>query len=108
MTWPAKSVRCVNWGCRWSSWWAEAISFAAWQQASVASAAARQVVGPAAHDAAAHAESGLPGRVSGGDIIVMHDGHHEDGQADRRYTVEATGRLIPVLREQGFAFGTVC
>ena len=48
------------------------------------------------------------GRVSGGDIIVMHDGHHEDGQADRRYTVEATGRLIPVLREQGFAFGTVC
>jgi peptidoglycan/xylan/chitin deacetylase (PgdA/CDA1 family) len=48
------------------------------------------------------------GRVSGGDIIVMHDGHHEDGKADRRYTVEATGRLIPVLREQGFAFGTVC
>ena len=48
------------------------------------------------------------GRVSGGDIIVMHDGHHEDPRADRRYTIDATGRLIPVLREQGFAFGTIC
>ena len=48
------------------------------------------------------------GRVSDGDIVVMHDGHHEDGHADRRYAVEATGRLIPVLREQGFSFGTVC
>ncbi len=47
-------------------------------------------------------------RVSSGDIIVMHDGHHEDPHADRRYTVEATSRLIPVLREQGFALGTVC
>ena len=48
------------------------------------------------------------GRLSGGGIIVMHDGHHENPRAERRYTVEATGRLIPVLREQGFALGTVC
>ena len=48
------------------------------------------------------------GRVSGGDIIVMHDGHHEDPRADRRYAVDATLRLIPLLRDQGFAFGTIC
>ena len=48
------------------------------------------------------------GRVSGGDIIVMHDGHHEDPRADRRYTVDATVRLVPVLRDEGFAFGTIC
>ena len=45
---------------------------------------------------------------SGGDIIVMHDGHHEDPRADRRYAVDATLRLVPLLRDQGFAFGTIC
>ena len=48
------------------------------------------------------------GRVSAGDIIVMHDGHHEDPRADRRYAVDATARLVPTLRDQGFAFGTIC
>ena len=48
------------------------------------------------------------GRVSDGDIIVMHDGHHEDPRPDRRYAVEATAGLVPALREAGFAFGTVC
>lgn len=48
------------------------------------------------------------GRVSGGDIIVMHDGHHEDPRADRRYAIEATAGLVPVLRAAGFTFGTVC
>ena len=48
------------------------------------------------------------GRVSGGDIIVMHDGHHEDPRADRRYAVDATLRLVPLLQDQGFAFGTIC
>lgn len=48
------------------------------------------------------------GRVSDGDIIVMHDGHHEDPRPDRRYAVDATAGLVPVLRRAGFAFGTVC
>lgn len=48
------------------------------------------------------------GRVSDGDIVVMHDGHHADPRADRRYAVDATAKLVPVLRGQGFAFGTVC
>ena len=38
----------------------------------------------------------------------MHDGHHDDPRADRRYTIVATARLIPALRARGFAFGTIC
>lgn len=50
----------------------------------------------------------LAGRVSDGSIIVMHDGHHEDPAADRRYTVEAVDRLIPMVRGRGLGFGTIC
>lgn len=50
----------------------------------------------------------LARRVSGGDIVVIHDGHHEDPKADRRYAVEAMALLIPQLRAEGFAFGTIC
>ena len=49
------------------------------------------------HEAAALAER-LAGRARAGDIIVMHDGHHRDPRADRRYAVEATARLIPALQ----------
>jgi peptidoglycan/xylan/chitin deacetylase (PgdA/CDA1 family) len=50
----------------------------------------------------------LARRVSSGDIVVIHDGHHKNPRADRRYTVEAMGLLIPQLRAKGFAFGTIC
>lgn len=40
----------------------------------------------------------LARRANAGDIIVMHDGHHRDPRADRRYAVEATALLIPALR----------
>ena len=50
----------------------------------------------------------LGNRISAGDIIVMHDGHHDDPRADRRYTVEAAAQLIPALRARGFTFGTIC
>jgi peptidoglycan-N-acetylglucosamine deacetylase len=46
--------------------------------------------------------------VDAGDIVVMHDGHHEDPRADRQHTVEATRRLVPALRERGFGFGVLC
>lgn len=46
--------------------------------------------------------------ASPGAIIVMHDGHHADPQADRAYAVDATARLVPLLRARGFAFGRVC
>ena len=50
----------------------------------------------------------LAGRISGGDIVVMHDGHHEDPEAERLYTVDAVTLLVPKLRERGFVFGTIC
>ena len=46
--------------------------------------------------------------ASNGDIIVIHDGHHKDPRADRRYAVETVDRLIPRLRQRGFEFGTIC
>ena len=45
---------------------------------------------------------------SPGDIIVMHDGHHVNPRADRRYAVEATAMMIPAFRARGFSFGTLC
>ena len=50
----------------------------------------------------------LAGRMSDGDIVVMHDGHHENPRADRRYAVEATSLLVPALRARGLRFGTIC
>jgi peptidoglycan-N-acetylglucosamine deacetylase len=47
-------------------------------------------------------------RVSRGDIVVMHDGHHVNPAADRTYAVEATRQLIPALTERGFGFGRLC
>lgn len=50
-----------------------------------------------AREAVALAER-LARKANPGDIVVMHDGHHRDPRADRRYAVEATARLIPALR----------
>lgn len=46
--------------------------------------------------------------ASAGDIMVIHDGHHEDPRADRRYAIDVTERLIPELKSKGFTFGTIC
>ena len=53
-------------------------------------------------------ERRIADRASDGTIVVIHDGHHRDAQADRRYAVEATTMLIPALRARGFSFGSVC
>ena len=50
----------------------------------------------------------LARRASPGDIIVMHDGHHVNPRADRRYAVDATARLIPALHARGYSFGRLC
>ena len=50
----------------------------------------------------------LAQRASAGDIIVMHDGHHENPRADRRYAVEVAALLVPALRARGFELGTIC
>ena len=50
----------------------------------------------------------IGGRAGPGSIIVMHDGHHKDPRADRRYTIETVERLVPRLRARGLEFGTIC
>ncbi len=47
-------------------------------------------------------------RAAPGDIIVMHDGHHANPTADRRYAIEATRLLIHGLRPQGYRFDALC
>jgi peptidoglycan/xylan/chitin deacetylase (PgdA/CDA1 family) len=53
-----------------------------------------------AHQVLAHA--------SPGKIIVIHDAHHRNPRADRRYAVEATRRIIDGLRAKGYKFATFC
>lgn len=52
--------------------------------------------------------SRLARKASAGDIIVIHDGHHEHLRADRRHAGETITRLAPSLRSRGFEFGTLC
>ncbi len=46
-------------------------------------------------------------QIRGGDLILMHDGHHEEMGADRSHTVEATERLIRRYHDQGYKFVTI-
>jgi peptidoglycan-N-acetylglucosamine deacetylase len=50
----------------------------------------------------------LAGRASDGLIVVIHDGHHEEARADRRYASEAVEVLVPALRQRGFEFRNLC
>jgi peptidoglycan/xylan/chitin deacetylase (PgdA/CDA1 family) len=50
----------------------------------------------------------MSARVANGDIVVMHDGDDAAPTKDQCQAVEATARLIPLLRARGFEFGTVC
>ena len=50
----------------------------------------------------------LTSHAGPGSIIVLHDGHHVNPAADRRYTIAVVEQLIPRLRSRGLQFGTVC
>src|SRR5918999_2793065 len=50
----------------------------------------------------------LARKASAGDIIVIHDGHHKNPQADRRHAGETMRRLVPLLKSKGFALGRLC
>ena len=50
----------------------------------------------------------IASRARAWDIIVMHDGDDSAPRKDQRATVEATARLIPMLRAHAFEFGIVC
>ena len=52
--------------------------------------------------------SKLARKASPGDIVVIHDGHHANPKADRRYAGETVRRLVPMLASRGFTFGTLC
>jgi peptidoglycan/xylan/chitin deacetylase (PgdA/CDA1 family) len=43
-----------------------------------------------------------------GKIIVIHDGHHVDPRADRRYAIGAARQIIDGLRARGYKFDTLC
>lgn len=47
-------------------------------------------------------------RASPGDIIVMHDGHHANPMADRRYAIDATRLIVGALQGRGYRFGVLC
>jgi peptidoglycan-N-acetylglucosamine deacetylase len=47
-------------------------------------------------------------KASAGDIIVIHDGHHRNSQADRRHAGETIRQLVPLLQARGFAFAALC
>lgn len=47
-------------------------------------------------------------KASAGDIIVIHDGHHSNPQADRRHAGETVRQLVPLLRARGFVFAALC
>lgn len=50
----------------------------------------------------------LARRVSPGDIVVLHDGHHVDPAANRLYAIQATAQLVPALKARGYGFGRLC
>ena len=46
-------------------------------------------------------------QVSGGDVILLHDGGHQQMGADRAQTVIATDRLIARYKAEGYEFATL-
>jgi peptidoglycan-N-acetylglucosamine deacetylase len=50
----------------------------------------------------------LAQRISPGDIVVMHDGHHVNPNADRQYAVDASRMLVPEIQSKGYRFGVLC
>lgn len=43
-----------------------------------------------------------------GKIAVLHDGHHQNPRADRRYTLDAVPLIIERLRQDGYTFAPLC
>lgn len=78
------NYRLVGWG--WLSWdWV-------WFRPRTGDRIAAQIVSHAA-----------PGKIA-----VLHDGHHENPRADRRYTLAAVPLIIERLRQNGYTFAPLC
>ena len=50
----------------------------------------------------------IGGHAAPGKIAVIHDGHHKDPRADRRYAAEAAALIIDRLRGEGYEFRRLC
>jgi peptidoglycan/xylan/chitin deacetylase (PgdA/CDA1 family) len=50
----------------------------------------------------------LAKKASAGDVIVIHDGHHKNPRADRRHAADVVRWLVPMMRERGFTFESLC
>ena len=50
----------------------------------------------------------LSKKASPGDVIVIHDGHHQNPREDRRHASETVRRLVPELDARGFTFRPLC
>jgi peptidoglycan/xylan/chitin deacetylase (PgdA/CDA1 family) len=50
----------------------------------------------------------LADKASPGDIVVIHDGHHKNPDADRRHAGQTIRLLVPRLRDRGFHFAPLC
>jgi peptidoglycan-N-acetylglucosamine deacetylase len=63
-----------------------------------------------ARDAGVNGTRNLGGwlpQVSGGDILLWHDGPRSAGRDPRRTTIAALSQVIPYLRDRGFKFVTL-
>ena len=50
----------------------------------------------------------LAKKASAGDIIVIHDGHHENPRAERMHAAEVVRRFVPMMQARGFEFRPLC
>jgi peptidoglycan-N-acetylglucosamine deacetylase len=50
----------------------------------------------------------LARKASSGDIIVIHDGHHKNPRADRKYAGETVRQFVPLMHSRGFTFERLC
>jgi peptidoglycan/xylan/chitin deacetylase (PgdA/CDA1 family) len=55
-----------------------------------------------------HLADKLARKASPGDIVVIHDGHHANPDADRRHAAETIRLLVPRLRTRGYVFRALC
>ncbi|MGA1986596.1 MAG: polysaccharide deacetylase family protein [Candidatus Sulfotelmatobacter sp.] len=52
-------------------------------------------------------EKKVANRIRGGDVILLHDGGHQQMGADRSQTIQATDHLITKYKLEGYEFRTI-
>jgi peptidoglycan/xylan/chitin deacetylase (PgdA/CDA1 family) len=52
-------------------------------------------------------EKKVANQIRGGDVILLHDGGHQQMGADRSQTIQATDHLITKYKLEGYEFRTI-